>query len=56
MAEYIALIERDSQSINRFQYCFWTNEKADEIARQTVNNPMTEMRSYSSLIDMHIET
>jgi len=29
------------------------NEKADKAARETVNNPMTEIRTYSSLIDIH---
>jgi len=29
------------------------NEKADQVARESVNNPMTEIRTYSSLIDIH---
>jgi ribonuclease HI len=29
------------------------NEKADKLARQTVNNPTTEIVFYSSLIDIH---
>jgi ribonuclease HI len=29
------------------------NEKADKVARETVNNPLTEIRTYFSLIDIH---
>ena len=29
------------------------NEKADKAAREAVNNPLTEIRTYSSLIDIH---
>ncbi|KAE9524008.1 hypothetical protein AGLY_015655 [Aphis glycines] len=29
------------------------NEKADKVAREAVNNPLTELRTYSSLIDIH---
>ncbi|KAL4141753.1 hypothetical protein QTP88_004330 [Uroleucon formosanum] len=29
------------------------NEKADKVAREAVNNPLTEIRTYSSLIDIH---
>jgi len=29
------------------------NKKADKVARQTVNNPMSDIRSYSSLTDIH---
>ncbi|XP_050547338.1 uncharacterized protein LOC126909023 [Daktulosphaira vitifoliae] len=29
------------------------NEKADLVAREAVNNPLTEIRTYSSLIDIH---
>jgi hypothetical protein len=34
-------------------FCDFSNDKADELARQTVNNIMMELRSYSSLIDIH---
>lgn len=29
------------------------NEKADKVAREAVNNPLTEIRTYSSPIDIH---
>jgi len=38
-------------------YCrFLGNEKADKIARQRMNNLMTERPSYFTLIDIQIET
>jgi ribonuclease HI len=51
------IIEKSNKTI-RF---IWTlghcridgNEKADKVARETVNNPLTKKRTYSSLIDIH---
>jgi len=30
------------------------NEKADTVSRKKVNNPITEIRTYSSFIDIYI--
>ncbi|XP_050535155.1 uncharacterized protein LOC126902170 [Daktulosphaira vitifoliae] len=46
---------------NKYIRFIWTpghcridgNEKADQVAREAVNNPLTEIRTYSSLIDIH---